>query len=243
MKKLMIIVVIVAVLIVAGIFFLFSNLNSLIAGAIEKNGGDVTQTSVSVSGVDVSIREGRGSIKGLAVASPEGFDARRAFSLDDITIDIDVKSLREDPIVIDEIRIQAPVVFAEITKTGSSNIDELRKQVREYSAGKSVDGGGQSGTAKRIRIKQFVFEQGKIEVDASALGIEKHTIVLPGIRLENVGGSGGALPDEIAKIIVTTVIGKAVSEVASSETNRLIEEKLGGSIKDKAKGLLEKIGG
>lgn len=242
MKKVLIVLVVVIALVAAGFYLLFSNLNSLLAKAIEKNGGDVTQTDVGVSGVDVSIREGRGSIKGLAVASPEGFEAKRAFSLDDITIDIDVKSLRDDPIVIDEIRIMAPVVHAEITEKGLSNIMELRNRVNRYSAGKAGDGGGQAGPAKRIRIRKFIFEQGRIEVDASALGIEKRTIALPGITLENIGGSAGATPDEIARIIFSTLAGKAVSEVASSETSRLIEEKLGGSIKDKAKDLLDKIG-
>jgi len=241
-KKVLIIVFVVAVLIAAGIFLLFSNLNSILAKAIEENGGKVTQTAVSVSGVEVSVREGRGSIRGLDVASPEGFKAQNAFSLDDITIDIDIKSLREDPIVIDEIRIRAPVVYAEITKTGSSNINELRKRVSEFNTGKAAKSDKPGGPAKRIKIRQFIFEQGKIEVDASAFGLEKRTIVLPEIRLGNVGGSGGASPDEIAKIIIATLAGKAVSEVVSSETNRLIEEKLGGSVGDKAGELLRKIG-
>ncbi len=244
MKKVLIIAFVVAVVLIAAvIYLLFSNLNMLLAKEIEKNGNEVTQTSVKVSGVDVSIRKGRGSIKGLAVASPEGFEASKAFSLEDITLDIDIKSLREDPIVIDEIRIHAPVVYAEVTKTGASNIGELRKRVEAYGAGKGGDGGGPDGPVKRIRIRQFVFERGKIEVDASALGIEKRTITLPEIRLDNVGGAGGALPDEIAKIIIMTVAGKAVSKVASSETQKLIEEKLGGSLGDKAKDLIKKIGG
>ena len=99
-----------------------------------------------------------------------------------------------------------------------------------------------AAAAKRIRIKQFVFEKGSVEVDASALGFEKRTITLPEIRLSDVGGSSGAPPGEIARVVLKALAGKAASEVAGSEINRLIEKKLGGSITDKAKKLLKKIG-
>jgi len=240
MKKVLIALIVVVVVIVVAALVLFSNLNSLIAKAIEKHGSDVTQTSVSVSGVDVSLREGRGSIKGLRVASPHGFESRDAFSLDDITLDIDVQSLREDPIVIDEIRIQAPIINVEITKTGASNIDKIRENIQAYRAG-STGGGESSGRTKRIRIKQFVLEKGRVEVDVSALGLENRTVELPEIRLSDVGGTGGAPPDEIAKVILAAVAKKVSSEIASSQLDRLVEEKLGGSVTDKAKGLLDRI--
>ena len=242
MKKLLIAGIAVIVLIVVIVFFLLSNLDSLVAKAIGKHGSDVTQTSVRVSGVDISLRNGRGSIKGLQVASPDGFETRTAFSLDDIAVEIDIKSVRKDPVVIEEIRIQAPVVNAEITKTGASNIDELRKRVQAYAAGTAGESGESGDRTKRIRIERFAFEKGRVEVDASALGLEKRTLVLPEIRLDDVGGTNGAPPDEIAKIILTAIAGKVTSEIAGSELDRLVKEKLEGSLKDKAKGLLEKIG-
>jgi hypothetical protein len=239
MKKIFgIVVVAVIVVIIIVVVFLLSNLNSLVAKAIEKNGSEVTQTKVGVSGVDISLREGRGSIKGLRVASPDGFRARNAFSLDDITVDIDIKSVREKPVVLDEVRIRAPVVYAELTKTGASNIDELRKRVREHTGGSKEE----SGEAVRIRITKFVFEKGRVEVDASALGLEKRTIDLPEIRLNDVGGANGAPPDQIATIILTAVAKKVTAEIAGSELDRLIKDKVGGSITDKAKGVLDKIG-
>ena len=233
--------VLVAAVVATGYYFL-SNLNSLVARAIETHGSEVTETQVGVSEVDISLREGRGSITGLRVASPDGFEAREALSLGDITVDIDLGSVREDPIVIDEVRIQAPVINVELTETGSSNIDELRKRVQTYTSGPS--GSGTSGDAKKIRIKKFVFEEGRVVVDASAIGIDKQEITLPEIHLENVGGSDGAPPDEIAKIIVTTVARNVTSEMAGSEIDRLIKKELGdGSLTDKAQNLLKKIGG
>lgn len=244
MKKFLLIagVVLIAVFVVF-VFLLVSNLNGLVAKAIEKGGSEATQTEVAVGGVDISLRDGRGSIKGLTVASPDGYAARTAISLGDIVLDIDIESLRNDPIVLDEVRIQAPVVNAEITKDGQLNISELRRRVEEYAA-KAVKGGGESsGSEKRIRIERFVFEQGRVTIDASALGMEKRTIDLPEIRLEDVGGSAGAPPGEIAKIVLATLAERTGNEITGSGLDRLINEKLGGSAVDRAKELLKKFGG
>ena len=228
MKKILIVFAAVVVLIAVGLFVLLANINSLVAKAIEKHGSEVTQTSVVVSGVDISVKEGRGSIKGLRIESPDGFDVRDAFSLGDITLDIDIQSLKGEPIIIEEIRILAPVVNVEVKESGASNIDELRKNV-EASVGGNAGGGGDSGGKdKRIRIRKFIFEEGSIEVDASAMGLEKRTVTLPEIRLDDVGGTDGATPDEITRIILAAVTKKVASEISSSGVKGWLKSKLGG---------------
>jgi len=238
MKKILVAVIVIVVVIVIAAVLLFSNLDSIVAKAIEANGGNVTNTKVRVAGVDLSLREGRGTVRGLTVANPHGFEARDAFTLEEITLDIDIESLRGEPIIVDEIRIKAPIVNAEITKTGASNIEKIRENVKAYTSG---GGERSSGREKMIRIKSFVFEQGRVEVDVSALGLENRTIELPEIRLSDVGGENGAPPDEIAKIILMEVGTKVSREIAGSQLDRMIQEKLGGSITDNAKGLLDKI--
>jgi uncharacterized protein involved in outer membrane biogenesis len=236
-------VVIVMVVVAIAVFYLLSNLNSLVARAIEKHGSEVTDTSVRVSGVAISLREGRGSIEGLRVASPEGFEAVDAFLLENITVDIDLESVRENPVVVDEIRIRAPVVNAELNRAGASNIDELRKRVQTHSAQPSGDADGESSRAtKRLRIRRFVFEQGRVEIDATALGVEKQTVTLPEIRLSDVGGANGAAPDEIARIILGAVAKQVASEIANSQVKRLVKDRLEESITDEAKKLLKSIG-
>lgn len=233
-------IVIIFIGVGAGVWYLNSNLNSIVASMIEDSGSKATGTQVSVSGVELSLREGRGTIKDLEVASPGGYRADNLFTLGDITLDIDLSSVRQDPIVIDEIRILAPRIHAEFDETGHSNIDTLRKQVQE-NAGSGQ--GGESDTRKpvRLRIRQFTFAEGRVEVDASALGIEAKSLDLASIHMEDIGGSAGATPDEIASIILTQLARDVSSRIAKSEVNRLIEDKLGDSLGDEVKGLLDKI--
>ena len=49
-------------------------------------------------------------------------------------------------------------------------------------------------------------------------------------------------PAEIAKVALTALAKQAAGEIASSEVDRLVKEKLGGTVTDAAKGLLDKIG-
>ena len=232
-------VAVLVIVIVVILSYVLTNLDSLVAKAIEKHGSRVTGTSVHVSGVDLSLSEGRGSIEGLSVANPEGFHGAQAFQLGNITVDLDLESVRSNPIVLDEVRIQAPVIHAEIAKDGKTNIGELRRRIEAYT-GASQDNGGKA--QKRIRIKSFVFEEGKIEADATALDADKVDITLPAIRLSDLGGASGAAPEAIVKQVLMTLTKDAGTAMAHSEINHLIGEKLGDSLPDKAKGLLEKLG-
>ena len=225
MKKVLIVFAVIIVLVAAGVFYTLMNLDSLVEKAIEKFGTEVTQTGVSVSGVSISLKEGRGTIAGLKIDSPEGYKSGTAFSLDDITLDIDIQSLRSDVIVVDEIRILAPVVYAEVNDKGTVNLDELRKNVQAKTGSGSGSGdGGSGGEQKKIRIKKFVFEKGSIELDATALGQEKRTLDLPEIRLADIGGSDGATPDDATRIVLDAVIKKATSRIAESGIKKELEK-------------------
>lgn len=225
-----------------GLYYLFSNLEAIVADAIESGGSEATGTDVGVSGVKLELREGRASISGLRVASPDGYDVGDAFSLGDITVDVDVGSLREKPVVLDEVRIEAPVVHAEFTKSGGSNLDDLRRHIQESAGSGAAGEGGAKAEAPRIRIRRFVFSEGRIEVDASALGLEPRTVKLPEIDLSDLGGPQGATPEEIARQVLGEVTRRSIDRIARSEVEGLIREQLDESVADKAKGLLDKIG-
>jgi uncharacterized protein involved in outer membrane biogenesis len=238
--------VVILLAVAGGSIFLLSNLNSLVARVIEDQGGEATATDVAVSGVDISLREGRAGMSGLTIASPDGFLARKAFSLGEIMVDIDLESLRNDPVVIEEIRIRAPVVAAEFHDDGLSNIGVLKKNVQDHAASfASGNGGGpdnaEKADQKRIRIKRFVFEEGHIEVDASALGLEPMAMDLPSIQLEDIGGPEGALPAEIAQAVLGALTREATSAIARTGLESKVKETVTEEAGKQAKTLLGRI--
>lgn len=243
-RKFLVIALVVAAAAVGAVTLLVSNLDALVAEFIESEGAKVTGTDVSVSGVEISLKEGSGAISGLTVASPDGFDPEYAFALGHVRLDLDLGSLRGDPVVIDEVRVAAPEVSAQILADGSSNILTLQKHVEQYAAarrgsGKSGDGNGATQDTKRIRIKRLVFDGGRIALDATALGDKQREVVLPAFTLTDLGGSAGAAPDELAKAVLGALTRQAAQAIAEAG----IRQKADEVIDDQVKGLLDKIGG
>lgn len=222
--------------VIAGALFFVFNLGSIVARAIEQHGSAVTGTPVAVSGVDLSLREGSGTIRDLRIASPDGFGTPDALSFEGIAIALNVEESSRELIVLDEVRIAQPVVRVEVGPTGKTNIDEIRRRVQAFVAEANLED-------ERVRIRTLAFEKGRIEVDASAVGLEPRTLDLPELRLQDVGGLKGAGPEEIAKIVIGAVVGRVTSQIAGSEVENLIRGKLGDSVTDAAKGLLDKLGG
>lgn len=195
-----------------------SRLDAIVLAAIEKYGSEATGTRVEVGDVEIALKEGRATVTRLVVANPKGYDGD-AFSLGEITVDVDAGSVTKDPVVIDRITIAAPAVTFIVHSDGQSNLDVIRRNL-ESAAGGGGQGGGDGGgskSTKRIRIKRFVFSDGTIHADATAVGAKKAVEVnMPAMELTNVGGSGGAPPDEIARIIAKAY-SKRVAEVAAKE--------------------------
>ena len=238
MRKPVIVVAAVAVVvIVAAAIFLTSNLGAFLAAAIEKAGSEATGSPVEVTGAKLSLRQGRGEVAGLSVGNPVGFSGEDVFDLEDIVLDLDLASLKSEPIVIDEIRVDGPRVRAEFLRDGSLNLDVLRHRLQD-SAPREPAGAAPA----KLRIARLHFADGEIAVDASALGLEPRTVKLPAFDLANLGGAEGATPDALAREILGAVAKQAARDVAGSEAQRLIEEKLGGSITVKAKDLLKGLG-
>jgi hypothetical protein len=219
-----------------GVYRLSSSLDSIVKAAIEKYGSEATGTSVEVAGVDIGVREGRATVTGLVVGNPDGFDGD-AFTLGEITVDIDSGNFTKEPVVVDRITIGAPAVSVIVHQDGTSNLDVIRRNLDAASGGGGGGEGDGAGSAgKRIRIQRFVFAEGRIMADATAVGAEKPIEVhLPTMEITNVGGNEGAPPDEIARSIAKAY-SKRVAEVAAKEGLEAAAKK---GLLDKAKDLFD----
>ena len=126
-------VVVVVIVLIVGVL----NLDKGIKAVVEKVGPELTKSSVTLRDVDLSLTSGEGSLRGLVVGNPAGFATPTAFSLGDISLAVEPKSLTTDTIVINSIRIIAPEITYESGK-GGTNLDQLQKNV-EQALGSSSD--------------------------------------------------------------------------------------------------------
>jgi hypothetical protein len=237
------ILILLAIFVVIGgtaIFLFIRSLDSVVAKAIEHGGSSLAGTGVVVESVDISLREGRGTVKGLTVQNPEGFSDAQVLTLGEVTLDLDLKSLRSERVLVEEVRIGTPRVTYEVIASGRSNIDTIRQQIETQSSGAASS--GSEGPDRRMTIQRLNFEEGEIRVDASALGIDPQDVRLPSFELTNLGGDEGALPDEIGREIGVAFTQAVLDAVARSRVETLIEEKVGGETGEAATRLLRSLG-
>ena len=114
MRIVLIAVVVVVLGAVGALLFVLSSLDDLIQEAVQTYGSEITQAKVSLAEVDIDLTSGRGSLRGLSIGNPAGFDTPSAFELGAISITIDTGTVTDDTIVITEIVIEAPVITYEL---------------------------------------------------------------------------------------------------------------------------------
>jgi len=223
------------------VIYILSSLDAIVAGAIQKYGSEVTRTPVRVSSVHIDLKSGAGTIEQLSVGNPEGFSAPHIFTLGGISTNIDVASIRQDPVVIEQIHIDTPAVFYEINQAGASNLKELQENIAQSTSG---DGGGtvtettESGGPKLV-IRKLVIEGGKIDAHVAALGDKALSTDLPRIQLNNIGEkSGGATAAEVARQVINAIIARAGPAVA----NLGLEKYVGKSLDEAKAQLSGKLG-
>lgn len=240
MKKILIGVVVLLVITVGVSAYLLSSLDGIVKGAIETYGSEATQTQVSVADVEIKVKSGEGTIRGLKVANPKGFSNSNIFELGMISIKIDANTVMQNPIIIDKVTIRSPSVFYEINQSGVSNVDVLKKNLSKIEGASGSVDKNVGGEQMKMIIRKLVVEDGKASVRIAALGNKEQNVIIPRIQLTDVGKrSGGATAVEVAQIL-----GKhLVKSVKGSVATLGVQQYLGKSADMFKKGALGKAGG
>ena len=252
MKRILLGIALVLAIAVGGaLYYLLSTLDSLVKSAIETYGSEMTGTAVRVDSVRIELAAGKGTIRGLTIANPAGFSTAHAFTLGEITLDIDPRSVTGDPVVIDEIAIRAPQVTYEMNAMAQSNLVVINNNLSAYSVGAgSSDAAASDGAAEiHLSIKRFVFEKGQVAAHTSAVGGKDGSLSLPPLRMNDLGGKQGLTGAELGKKVLSAYTTQVVKTVGSSQIGRLLDDKLGDKLEsalgkedaEAAKNLLKKV--
>ncbi len=234
------------------LWLLFSNLDSIVARVIENVGSEVLQTEVNVRNVDVDLANGKAGISGLTIANPDGYSEPYIFAMDKIVVGIDIKSLGNSPIVINEIIVRDPKVSLELDKTGRSNLSVLKDNINRSSksgadkeTNRKKDQQTETKETKQtlLIIKKFSFERGQLSLLNQIKPDKKTKVELPVIRLQSIGqAKGGATGSEIAVEMMTKLLAQITLEAAKAHANEALgkeKQKLTDKAGEAIKGLFE----
>jgi len=235
MRKKLLIAAALFMIVIAGVaVYFYNNIDSIVKNAIERSGSEITGTRVSVGSVDISLKSGRGTIRDVRVKNPDGFSDGDALTLSEVTLDLEVGSLNRDPIVIEEVLVDAPIVNAEVDEKLLTNVGVIRSHVIAYQAkpAKKAPARQDAGYEKHFVIKSFIMKEGVVHGDATRVRPgEIREFDLPPVELSNVGGSRGSRPELLGKAIAAGVFAR-ISQVVSDELKATATEKIEEKVKE-----------
>ncbi len=231
-KKVLIGVGGVLLVLIVFIWQVVANLDSIVAGVIEDIGSETLKTQVSVSGVSIDLKAGKAGIAGLTIANPDGFSSAKLFDMEGIEVDMDIKSMNEDVLVIESILIKNPKISFEGTASGGSNMQSLLDNIDNASEG---EGGAEEGKALKLIIDRFEFSGGLVHATSEAKPGEELDLNLPAIKMSGIGRSqGGVTADVAVKKITDELLNAVIKSAVKAGVNKALEEK--------KKGFMDKLG-
>ncbi|MCE2510449.1 MAG: hypothetical protein J4G10_05665 [Alphaproteobacteria bacterium] len=243
-------------ILIGAVVYIGSSLDSIVEKGIEKYGSRILQARVAIGSVEISPQSGKGSLRGIFIGNPAGFEAESAFELDEVTIGINVESVMENPVIIKEIRVIAPKLTYELNEQGVSNLDALQRNIEAFtgasggkSGGESKDAGAKGEAGRKLVIEKLSIQKGTVRVEAPVLK-EMTEVSLPPIEFTDIGKEGsGTAPDKVAAKVLDTITRQVVTATAGlglEQLRGLAEEGtagLGDVLEEGAEGIGKAIEG
>lgn len=236
MKWLIRILIVLVLLIGAGLWFAWSQLDKLVKYGIEQSTPPVVKTSVSVEQVKLSPFSGSGVIEGFTIGNPEGFKGAHALRIGRTEVAVDTNSVRNDKVVIQYIRIIDPEINLE-GGLGGTNLKHIADNAKNFAFQQTAAAGNgsansaapaaasQPGKPVKLQVNELLITGVKLSASVAGLvpGAESK-MTLPDIRLTNLGtGPDGITPAELTALALHQLNTEAVKLSASGALKNMLQ--------------------
>lgn len=204
MKNRLFHLLIVALLLFGGLYWLTDNLDEIVADGITQYGSAMTQARVGVERVEIAPSSGKGVISGLLIGNPRGFKTPYAMRVEKIELDVDLATVTQDVTVIRTLIINHPEVIYE-KSNGTTNFDAVQRNIATYLG--PLKGGGRGST--RLIVEELTICNASAQASADFMGGKTISIPLPDIALKNLGrAKGGVTPGELGQEVANALKAK-----------------------------------
>ena len=229
------VVVVLLLLVAGGTWFLYRNLDGLVAGIIEREGSEATQTEVEVGSVSIDLQAGSAGIARLAVANPDGFSEQPAIALQDFAIELDPLAVTSDPLVIERVHVDGAMLLVEQDGT-RNNLKTILASVQRLASGDEAQAEG-----RKLIIERFELTDARATLVVPQLD-EEREVRMPEVVLTDIGrATNGATAAAVAKQLLTPIIGMALESAAEAGVTDALKDRLGETERNLTEGLLERL--
>ena len=214
--------VIIIAVIVMGLF-----LGKIVKKGVNTVGPKITQTTLTVDTVDLSLLTGSATVKNLVVGNPAGYKAPNAISVDRTAVSVSPMSVLSDKIVVKSIRLESPEITFEGSLSGNNlsklldNVNGTAKNGGPESADKTAAASNQPG--KKLEVDDLLITGAKVHGTLVMVGgreVTLPTLPLPDIHLTDLGkGPEGITSTELTKDVLSEVVAGTLKAVGSAALN------------------------
>ena len=225
MKKLFLSVVIVlAVLIVVAVIGVGFFLGSIVKKGVETVGPKITQVSIKVDAVNLSLLTGSARVKGLVVGNPEGYKTPQAISVSSAAVGVNPFSVFSDKIVVRSVRVEAPEITFEggLRRQQPQQNHEQRECHRQKRRTRCHEHHRQAANepGRKIEVDDFLITGAMVHVSLTGIGGKEMTLPLPDIHLTDLGkDSAGITATDLTRRVLGAITTATIKAVANATTD------------------------
>ena len=192
-----------------------------------------------VDSVDIELAAGKGTIRGVRVANPEGYSSDDAITLEAIELAIDARSVGEQPFRVtrvhvgdSEVRISSSATTAARTSsTSAPHLARIRRGAEEPARQASRSASRSASSRSRAARSSSCGPASRV----------RERVHLPDLELHDLGGKQGASGGEIGEQIARAFTRRVVAATASHQIGRAVEKELGEAAGDAAETILRHV--
>jgi hypothetical protein len=233
-KKLIGVALVLGVLLLAAVVVIGMSLDKIIRQAVVRAGPAITKVDVRLDDVDLSLLNGRGALHGFALGNPEGYTSPTSIEFNLASLSLQPASLLGEKVIIRQIRLDAPVITFEGGLRGNNLNDLLNGMQRESAAEPDESSGpeaeqAENAASRKLQVDEFSLTGARVVVKIKELGGEPQTLVLPDIKMTQLGaGPEGITAEELTRLCLNEIIHKTLEMVMESggDLNKIGESAL-----------------
>jgi uncharacterized protein involved in outer membrane biogenesis len=232
LKIVLTVIVAVVLVAVAGLLFLSTQVDGIVARTVVEYARETTGTAAHLGGVDIILGEGRGALKDLTIDNPDGYETSHFLRIDDIETTLELGSLRTDVPVVKEVLVSGAHLNAE-QRGDSINLADIQRYMSQSAEPSAEDEG-------RIIIDRFRLTNGHVTVTSEYLD-KPEELALEDVVVNGVGRtSGGATYSEATEAVLTPIV-RAARSAAEGRLRAAAAGRAREEIQDAAKEKLEEL--
>ena len=203
---------ILAILLI-GFLVLTLSLDSIVKSGIESVGSEMTETAVTVDRVSISPFSGSGTINGFRVENPDGFEKGYALEIEDFSIELNIRSLFTDEIVVRNIVVSSPSIYVE-QKMPENNLRTILSSIQAKSSGETTD--------KALVIEHFLMKDGRADLYTEVGGERSARVEIAEVELNDLGrGSGRQAVEDVIQEIAEAIVERSLRAAAQSGAEQI----------------------